>query len=88
MLYNNNNNNDLLQIQGPYCRHSKRRISTKKWLALTHYRTGVCTWWHGRKKIFNITQIVASMSYTHHNTGIQQCERNECIPTSKFEVNS
>jgi len=44
------NNDDLLQTHGPYGKHGKQRMSTKKWLTKTHYRIGVCTWSHGWEK--------------------------------------
>jgi len=37
---NGNNNDDLLQTHRPYRRHSKQRMSTEKWLAITCYRIG------------------------------------------------
>ena len=74
----------LLQTRGPYHRHNQTTQEHKKWLVLAHYRIGgVCrrTTLILAKRFYSAPSIA---SFTHHNTGIQQWERNEGILTSKI----
>ena len=77
----------LFQTHGPYNKHNQW-TQYKIWLAILHYRIGVCT----RPtligaKYFNSAPTTAS--FAHHNTGIQQLwQRNGGILTLNFKVNN
>jgi len=77
----------LFQTRIPYNRHNRTTQQHGKWLTITHYRMGVWTQptLIGAKHSNNTPVLT---SFTHHNIGIQQWERNEGILTTNFEVNS
>jgi len=74
----------LWQTRRVYHKHNQTMQEHKKWLAIAHYRIGVCTrpTQIGEKHFKNSTPTVASS--THYNTGIQWWKRNEGILTSKL----
>jgi len=75
---------NLFQIHGPYGKHNQTTQKHKKWLAVTHYRIGVCTLgWSKFSKLcntnFGVVWKVGNMAETNFKIDIRWLTPKTCF---------